>query len=74
MPRKPGVLGGLFAAGRLVLWKALRYQHDHMAFRQNTLNELTISAIEFERRNAAAELADLRRRLEVLERAGRPPL
>jgi hypothetical protein len=33
MPRKPGMAGGLLAGARSLLWKTLRYQHDHMACR-----------------------------------------
>lgn len=48
IPRKPGVVGSLMARIKKVLWKLLRYQHDRIAFRQNLINGLFTSAVEFE--------------------------
>ena len=48
IPRKPGLVGSVMARIKKVLWKLLRYQHDRIAFRQNLINGLFTSAVEFE--------------------------
>jgi hypothetical protein len=68
IPRKPGLAGGIMGAMRKALWKLLRYQHDRMAARQNTINSWLISALEHGRAETQAELAQLRERLDRLER------
>jgi hypothetical protein len=75
IPRKPGILWGAVARVRAFLWRALRYQHDRIAFRQNLINGLFTSALEFEILQRESDLRDLRARLEVLERrlAATPP-
>lgn len=64
VPRRPGVLGRLLGAGRLIAWRLLRYQHDRMFFQQNTVNTLLVEAVRElaeENRRLAAELGELRR-------------
>ena len=48
IPRKPGFMQRMLAQVRSFLWRALRYQHDRIAFRQNLINGLFTSALEFE--------------------------
>ena len=67
MPRKPGPAGWVMARVRAFLWKLLRYQHDRMAFQQNVLNELLLSALEFERDQRLRDSEALKRRVEGLE-------
>lgn len=48
IPRRPGLVGAIMARIKKILWKLTRYQHDRIAFRQNLINGLFTSAIEFE--------------------------
>jgi len=48
IPRRPGLSGAIMARVKKALWKLLRYQHDRIAFRQNLINGLFTSAVEFE--------------------------
>jgi len=68
VPRGPGWRGRIAAAMKTALWKLLRYQHDRIAFQQNAVNELAIAALEFQREETERELAELKRRLALLER------
>jgi len=72
IPRRPGFLGRLSAAIKRRLWRALRYQHDRIVFRQNGINMLLVNALEFEDAQRRREADEWRRRLEALERA-QPP-
>ena len=71
IPRKTGLAGGAMARFRAVLWKLLRYQHDRISGRQNMINNLYSSALEFEHQQHQRELCELRDRLARLE--ARPP-
>ncbi len=63
VPGKPGAAGSLLRKLKGFLWKLLRYQHDRMAFQQNSINELVISAADFQQ----ARIADLEQRILQLE-------
>ena len=67
IPRRPGLAGALAAKIKAVLWKVLRYQHNRITGRQNMINNLYTSALEFEHRARQREIQELRRRLEALE-------
>lgn len=67
LPRKPGPFGGLMTLFRAFLWKLLRYQHDRMAFQQNTINTLVINAIETEADQRMAQVNGLAARLAKIE-------
>jgi len=68
VPHRKGAAGMLAGWVRVLLWKLLRHQHERMAFQQNIINELLAAAVEFERRRRRRETADLRRRIEQLEK------
>ena len=63
IPGKPGASGSLLRKVKGFLWKLLRYQHDRMAFQQNSVNELMISAADFQQ----ARIAALEQRIQQLE-------
>ena len=67
IPRKPGVVGSVMARIKKVLWKLLRYQHDRIAFRQNLINGLFTSAVEFEMAERKRTDDELNRRLDKAE-------
>jgi len=67
IPGKPGAAGTLLRRVKAFLWKLLRYQHDRMAFQQNTINELVVSAVDFQRDAAQHSHARLERRIRDLE-------
>ena len=67
IPRRPGALGSLFQRVRVVLWKALRYQHNRVVSLQNLVNSHLVATLEFQ----ADEIRRLRARLDELERKGR---
>lgn len=67
IPRKPGVAGAMMARIKKVLWKLLRYQHDRIAFRQNLINGLFTSAVEFEMTERKRTDDELGRRLDKAE-------
>lgn len=62
--RKPGALGALAHAARLLLWKVLRYQHNGVVTLQNRINAQAAAALEFQ----LDELRRLRARVDELER------
>ncbi len=66
--RKPGFLQGILARARAFLWRALRYQHNRVAFQQNLINGLFTGALEFELLQREAEIGELRERLDELEK------
>lgn len=68
IPRGPGLKGKVAVALKSFLWKLLRYQHDRMAYQQNLINELAINALEFQQDQLSQELADLKQRVEGLEK------
>ena len=63
IPGKPGASGSLLRKVKGFLWKLLRSQHDRMAFQQNSVNELMISAADFQQ----ARIAALEQRIQQLE-------
>jgi len=67
IPRKPGVAGLFMARIKAFLWKLLRYQHDRIVFRQNMINGLHTSALEYEIALRQQAVADLDQRLKRLE-------
>lgn len=67
IPGKPGTAGSLLRRLKGFLWKLLRYQHDRMAFQQNTLNELVASSLEFQRQSSQQTIAVLEQRIKALE-------
>lgn len=67
IPGKAGATGHLLRRIKGFLWKALRYQHDRMAFQQNAVNEQVISALEFQREAGKNALLTLERRIRELE-------
>ncbi|MGQ9662598.1 MAG: hypothetical protein ACUVWX_09725 [Kiritimatiellia bacterium] len=69
IPRRRGVRGRLLAGIKRILWKLLRYQHDQMAFQQNTVNTQLTVALAFIRAEYRLKLFELERRLESLEKA-----
>ena len=71
MPRKPGPLGWIGAQLRRALWKVLRYQHDRIAYQQNMINTQLTVALEFMHEQYKGHIAELRTRVEELERAAK---
>ena len=67
IPRKPGVASLVMTKLKGFLWKLLRYQHDRVAFRQNLINALQGSALEYEIALRQKAVADLDQRLKRLE-------
>lgn len=67
--RAPGLRGRLSLAWKTLMWRLLRYQHERIAFQQNLVNELAISALEFQRDQRTRDLAEVRRRLDRLEQS-----
>lgn len=67
IPGKPGAKGRILRRIKGFLWTLLRYQHDRMAFQQNAVNELVISAIEFQREAGQQAIASLEKRIHDLE-------
>lgn len=50
-----------------LLWRVLRYQHDWVTFRQNTVNMQLLCRSEVEREIRAGQIAELERRVRDLE-------
>ena len=67
IPGKSGAAGTLLRRVKGFLWKLLRYQHDRMAFQQNAINELAISALDFQRTTSQQAIASLEQRIKILE-------
>lgn len=67
IPARPGAAGNLLRKLKGFLWKLLRYQHDRMAFQQNSINELVISSIDFQQAAAQRKLDSLEQRIRTLE-------
>lgn len=67
-PRRPGVPGWLKRQVRVVIWKAMQFPRERMAFRQNLINTQLTSAIVYETRQRQREIDDLQCRLAELER------
>ena len=69
IPRRPGWKGACSSWLKKILWKILRYQHERMAHQQSVVNELLVSALEFERDQHKRDLRELEQRLA---NGGRP--
>ena len=67
IPARTGIAGALLRTFKGVLWKLLRYQHDRMAFQQNSINELVMSYVDFQQAASRRQMAVLEERLRVLE-------
>ena len=52
---------------RLIWWTLGLLQHDRMAFQQNTVNELVISALTFQQAASQQSISSLERRIQALE-------
>lgn len=70
IPRKPGLLGGIGASVKRFLWKLLRYQHDRVAFQQNSINIQLTAAMEFMRAEYEQRIAALEKKVAELEKKG----
>ena len=68
IPGKPGLMGTLMKKVKSLLWKLLRYQHDRMAHQQSALNELIISAQEFQHTAFSQRIEALEQRIQELEK------
>jgi len=71
IPGKPGIAGCLTKKLKTFLWKLFRYQHDRMAHQQNAINELVISAQDFQNSAMRERLVALEQRIQELEKMGR---
>jgi hypothetical protein len=69
IPRAPGLRGRVSLSLKTFLWKLLRHQHERIAFQQNLINELEINSAEFQRDRLKQEIAELKRRLDSLEKS-----
>lgn len=67
LPARPGLRGRLTHSLRLALWRALRYQHDRVCFRQNLINSHLVASLIFERALVSDEIARLEARIKALE-------
>ena len=63
VPGRTSVKGRIMTAVRRFLWKLLRYQHDRIAFQQNTINAQMTAAIEFLRTEQKREILELRQEI-----------
>ncbi len=72
IPHRGGWRGKLMVAAKRRLWSLLRYQHDRMTFRQNLINSLYSSALEFERARRKHDIARLEARIAELEKGSKP--
>lgn len=68
IPGKPGTVGSLMKKLKAFLWKMLRYQHDRMAHQQNAINELVISAQDFQNSAFEQRIKALEQRISELEK------
>jgi hypothetical protein len=69
IPRRAGPVGWAMARLKKILWQFLRYQHDRIAFRQNLINTLLLSALEFEDAQRRKDADEWRKRVAALESA-----
>lgn len=68
-PARPGFAGRCIFQLRRFLFKLLRYQFEWLTFRQNLINDQLSYEVQFEHEDRRLELAELKRRVEVLEQA-----
>jgi len=64
---RPGVVGHVMYLLKRFLWKVLRYQHDWMAFHQNSINVQLAYELEFEKEAREKDVKALEERLNRLE-------
>ena len=67
IPSPPGLRGRILRLIRRLQWKALRFQHDRMAFQQNAINGQIAAALEFLREEHRRDVAKLEARIAALE-------
>jgi hypothetical protein len=72
IPGKPGLAGSLMKRLKALLWKLLRYQHDRMAQQQSAINELVISAQDFQNTAFTQRIEALEQRIRELEKERLP--
>ncbi len=70
IPHRGGLRGRCSVWIKQRLWNLLRYQHDRITFRQNLINSLYTSALEYEWEERRAEIARLESRIAALEKGG----
>ena len=73
VPHRRGMAGRCAAAVKRLAWKLLRYQHDRIAFQQNTVNTQLTVALELQRGEYRKRIAELEARIESLEAGRRAP-
>jgi hypothetical protein len=69
VPRRPGPAGAAAAWIKRLLWRALAYQHDRVAFKQNTVNAQLSAAVEFLLAEQREAVRNLQARVSELEDA-----
>lgn len=67
----PGACG-LMNRVRRFLWRLLRYQHDWVSFRQNSINVQLSYELEFEKEERKKQVAELEKRIRELEKRKTP--
>lgn len=67
IPHRGGWRGRCAVWIKKKLWNLLRYQHDQLNFRQNIINSLYTSALEFAWDERRSEIARLEARISALE-------
>lgn len=68
IPHRGGLRGQCSVWIKKRLWNLLRYQLDRITFRQNLINSLYTSALEYEWEERRAEIACLESRIAALEK------
>lgn len=66
-PSGPGIAGAFAIWVRTMLWRLFRYQHDWVAFRQNSVNAQLYYALLFENEERARQVRELEARVRELE-------
>lgn len=69
VPVPPGWRGRLLKPLRRLQWRVLRYQHDRIAFQQNTIHHQIATALECMREEYRGDIARLEARIAELETA-----
>ena len=67
IPARPGLWGGMLRQIKAVLWKVFRYQHDRIAFQQNTINELVVNSVGLQQSDFRRKIIELEKKLERME-------
>ncbi len=71
IPHRGGLRGRCSVWLKRKLWTLLRYQHDRITFRQNLVNSLYSSALEYERDQRRSDIERLESRIAELEKGKR---